>query len=145
MSIYDQAADKAKEQLDVISETMCYAKWTQVSMHMHNGMTHSCYHPPTHKIDVKELELNPSALHNTKEKKEQRAQMLAGERPEGCSYCWRIEDVGGRSDRVYRSGEYWAQNAREEIAEAGADGNINPRYVEVNFNQACNFKCSYWR
>ena len=35
--------------------------------------------------------------------------MLAGERPEGCSYCWRIEDVGGRSDPVYRSGEYWAQ------------------------------------
>ena len=32
---------------------------------------------------------------------------------------------------------------REDIAEAGADGNINPRYVEVNFNQACNFKCSY--
>ena len=26
MSIYDQAADKAKEQLDAISETMCYAK-----------------------------------------------------------------------------------------------------------------------
>ena len=143
MSIYDQAADKAKEQLDVISETMCYAKWTQVSMHLTNGKTHSCYHPPTHDIDVEELKTNPSALHNTKEKKEQRAQMLAGERPEGCSYCWRIEDVGGRSDRVYRSGEYWAQNAREEIAEAGADGNINPRYVEVNFNQACNFKCSY--
>ena len=143
MSIYDQAADKAKEQLDAISETMCYAKWTQVSMHLTNGKTHSCYHPPTHDIDVEELKTNPSALHNTIEKKEQRKQMLAGERPEGCSYCWRIEDVGGRSDRVYRSGEYWAQNAREEIAEAGADGNINPRYVEVNFNQACNLKCSY--
>ena len=143
MSNYDQAADKAKEQLDAISPTMCYAKWTQVSMHLTNGMTHSCYHPPTHKVNLEELKENPSALHNTKEKKEQRAQMLAGERPEGCSYCWRIEDVGGRSDRVYRSGEYWAQNAREEISEAGADGNINPRYVEVNFNQACNLKCSY--
>ena len=143
MSNYDQAADKAKEQLDSISPTMCYAKWTQVSMHLTNGKTHSCYHPPTHDIDVEELKINPSALHNTTEKKEQRAQMLAGERPEGCSYGWRIEDGGGRSDRVYRSGEYWAQNAREEIAEAGADGNINPRYVEVNFNQACNLKCSY--
>lgn len=143
MSIYDQAADKAKEQLDAISPTMCYAKWTQVSMHLTNGMTHSCYHPPTHKVDLEEIKDNPSALHNTKEKKEQRKQMLAGERPEGCSYCWRIEDVGGRSDRVYRSGEYWAQNAREEIKTAGANGNINPRYVEVNFNQACNLKCSY--
>ena len=143
MSIYDEAADKAKKQLDEISPTMCYAKWSQVSMHLTNGKTHSCYHPPTHSIDVSELKTNPSALHNTKEKKEQRALMLKGERPEGCSYCWNIEDTGARSDRVYRSGEYWAQNARDEIKEAGADGNINPRYVEVNFNQACNFKCSY--
>ena len=143
MSNYDQAADIANQQLDAISPSMCYAKWAQVSMHLHNGMTHSCYHPPTHKIPLEELEVNPSALHNTEEKKEQRRQMLAGKRPDGCSYCWRIEDVGGRSDRVYRSGEYWAQNAREDIADAGADGNINPRYVEVNFNQACNFKCSY--
>jgi len=52
VSNYDQAADKAKEQLDAISPTMCYAKWTQVSMHLTNGMTHSCYHPPTHKIDL---------------------------------------------------------------------------------------------
>ena len=81
MSNYDQAADKAKEQLDAISETMCYAKWTQVSMHLTNGKTHSCYHPPTHDIDLDELKQNPTALHNTKEKKEQRRQMLAGERP----------------------------------------------------------------
>jgi organic radical activating enzyme len=143
VSIYDQAADQAKTQLDNISPSMCYAKWAQVSMHLTNGMTHSCYHPPTHKIPLEELEHNISALHNTKEKKEQRRQMLKGEKPEGCSYCWKIEDTGARSDRVYRSGEYWAQESREDIMEAGAHGNINPRYVEVNFNQACNFKCSY--
>ena len=57
MSNYDQAADKAKKQLDKISPTMCYAKWSQVSMHLHNGMTHSCYHPPTHKVDLEELKL----------------------------------------------------------------------------------------
>lgn len=122
---------------------MCYAKWTQVSMHLTNGMTHSCYHPPTHKIPLEELDKNITALHNTQEKKEQRRQMLKGERPEGCSYCWSIEDTGARSDRVYRSGEYWAQESKEDIMDAGASGNINPRYVEVNFNQACNFKCSY--
>ena len=118
-SIYEQAADAAQQELDAISPTMCYAKWAQVSMHLTNGMTHSCYHPPTHKIDLEELKANPSALHNTSEKKEQRKDMLQGKRPAGCSYCWRIEDVGGRSDRVYRSGEYWAQNAKEDIKAAG--------------------------
>jgi hypothetical protein len=143
MSEYNQSADRAEKQLSFISKTMCYAKWAQVSMHLTNGMTHSCYHPPLHKIDIKELKSNPSALHNTKQKKHERSLMLKGERPEGCSYCWKIEDSGSRSDRIYRSGEYWAQNARADIIDALDTGNIDPRYVEVNFNQACNFKCMY--
>jgi hypothetical protein len=142
-SHYDQAADEAERQLDQVSPTMCYAKWAQTSLHLTNGRTHSCYHPPTHQIPLEGLDENPSQLHNTPEKKSQRQQMLEGERPEGCAYCWKIEDVGGRSDRVYRSGEYWAQNSRDEIQAAGAEGDINPHYVEVNFNQACNFRCSY--
>lgn len=143
MSNYNQAADQAERQLKFISPSMCYAKWAQVSLHLTNGMTNSCYHPPLHKINVDEIGRNPSALHNTQQKKLERKMMLNGQRPEGCSYCWRIEDVGGRSDRIYRSGEYWAQNARADIFNALDTGNINPRYVEVNFNQACNFKCMY--
>lgn len=143
MSNYNESADKAEHQLNFISKSMCYAKWAQVSMHLTNGMTHSCYHPPLHQIDITALKDNPSALHNTVQKKQERSMMLKGERPEGCSYCWKIEDVGGRSDRIYRSGEYWAQNARMDIFEATDTGNVDPRYVEVNFNQACNFKCMY--
>jgi hypothetical protein len=143
MSNYNSSADKAEKQLKFISPTMCYAKWAQVSMHLTNGMTHSCYHPPLHKINIDDLKTNPSALHNTKEKKIERRLMLNGERPVGCNYCWKIEDTGSRSDRVYRSGEYWAQNARNDIIETLDTGDIIPRYVEVNFNQACNFKCMY--
>lgn len=143
MSNYNQAADVAEHQLKFISKSMCYAKWAQVSMHLTNGMTHSCYHPPLHKINIDEIKVTPSALHNTEQKKAERKQMLAGERPSGCSYCWKIEDVGGRSDRIYRSGEYWAQNARKDIFTALDTENVEPRYVEVNFNQACNLKCMY--
>ena len=143
MSDYKSASDIAKQQLDNISDSMCYAKWAQVSMHLTNGMTQSCYHPPTHKINVEALKNDPSALHNTNQKWLERKQMLKGERPAGCSYCWKIEDSGGTSDRVYRSGEYWAQNARKDIIASTSTRKMNPRYVEVNFNQACNFKCVY--
>jgi len=143
MSTYNTNSDTAERQLKNISPTMCYAKWAQVSMHLTTGMTHSCYHPPLHKIDISKIKFNPSALHNTAEKKAERKLMLEGKRPEGCSYCWKIEDLGNRSDRIYRSGEYWAQNARKDIIETLDAGDIVPRYVEVNFNQACNFKCSY--
>jgi hypothetical protein len=143
MSDYNKNADVAEHQLNFISKTMCYAKWAQVSLHLTNGMTNSCYHPPLHKIPVEEIGMNPKRLHNTPQKKLERKMMLEGERPKGCEYCWRIEDVGGRSDRIYRSGEHWAQNARKDIIEAFDKGDIDPRYVEVNFNQACNFNCMY--
>ena len=144
MSEYNDNAKMAKQQLDNISPTMCYAKWAQVSLHLTNGQTQSCYHPPVHNIDEAEIYANPGALHNTTQKRTEREQMLRGERPKGCEYCWRIEDAGGISDRVYRSGEYWAQNSRKDIIHSTHRGNdVNPRYVEVNFNQACNFKCVY--
>jgi hypothetical protein len=143
MSNYNDSANIAETQLNNISSSMCYAKWAQVSLHLTNGMTNSCYHPPLHKIDEQVIKFNPKALHNTEQKKLERKMMLEGKRPEGCSYCWKIEDRGDRSDRIYRSGEYWAQNARKDIFEVLDTGDINPRYVEVNFNQACNFKCMY--
>lgn len=143
MSLYKNSADVAEKQLKNISKSMCYAKWAQVSMHLTNGLTHSCYHTPLHKVNVNDIQSNPSLLHNTDEKKQDRKKMLKGERPEGCSYCWKIEDTGNRSDRIYRSGETWAQNSRNEIFNNLDTGNINPRYVEVNFNQACNLKCLY--
>jgi hypothetical protein len=60
---------KMKELLDDKGKGFCLAKWTQVTMHLGNGLTHSCHHPTAHKIPVDELKNNPGALHNTKFKK----------------------------------------------------------------------------
>ena len=142
-SVYKTSADEAKRELETISPTMCLAKWNQVSLHLPTGLTNSCYHPPLHEIDAASLADNPAALHNTEEKITQRQQMLAGERPAGCSYCWKMEDTGEMSDRHYRSGEPWAMIDFEKIRDNPLDRTHVPRYVEVNFNNACNFKCSY--
>ena len=69
---YSSSFEESKKNLDSISATFCAAKWLQVSLHLTNGKTHSCYHPPTHSIDVNQLELNPSALHNTQQKFQER-------------------------------------------------------------------------
>lgn len=138
------ALNDIKIRLDSVSSSFCLAKWLQVSLHLTTGKTHSCYHPPAHDIDKTELKNNPSALHNTAQKKEERQQMMKGQRPKGCSYCWRIEDSGDHfSDRHYRSLEPWAIERFKEVKKRGSDYNVIPSYVEVNFNQACQFKCSY--
>jgi hypothetical protein len=142
-SHYKSSADSAREQLNTVSPTMCLAKWNQVSLHLPTGLTNSCYHPPLHEIDADSLASNPAALHNTQQKLDQRRQMIAGERPPGCEYCWRLEDTGEMSDRHYRSGEPWAMEDFDAIKADPFNARHTPRYVEVNFNHACNFKCSY--
>ena len=135
---------KVKDQLDNVGCGMCLAKWTQVTMHLQMGETHSCHHPATHKIPLEELKRNPSALHNTKFKKQKRKEMLTGERPKECDYCWNVEDNSDAfSDRVYKSAEPWSLDHMQEIINSDWRTDFNPRYVEVAFSNACNFKCSY--
>lgn len=134
-----------KRELDAVSPSFCLAKWLQVTVHLHNGQTHSCHHPNTHKIPLEELRENPSALHNTNFKKLQRKMMLEGQRPPECEYCWRIEDLPGDhiSDRTIKSSDEWALPELKAIAKQPFEQNVNPRYLEVSFSNACNFKCSY--
>jgi organic radical activating enzyme len=135
-----------KKVLDEVSPSFCIAKWKQVTLHLHNGHTHSCHHPTSHKIPLDELKNNITALHNTSYKKLQRKMMLEGQRPQECDYCWRVEDSAKPdvySDRVYKSGASWAMTGLDEIKTSPWDHDINPSYVEVSFGNTCNFKCSY--
>ena len=91
-------AQSVKPLLDSVSPSFCLAKWQQVSLHLTTGHNNSCYHPPLHQVSLDDIKINPSALHNTDHKKQQRIMMLRGERPKECSYCWAIEDAGNLSD-----------------------------------------------
>jgi len=135
---------ETKENLDNVGPGMCLAKWTQVTLQLQSGHNHSCHHPRTHKISEKEIARNPSALHNTQYKKLRRREMLTGKRPEECDYCWGVEDNSDRfSDRVFKSNESWSKPHFDEIVNQDWRQDFNPRYVEVAFSNACNFKCSY--
>ncbi len=125
--------------------TFCLAKWHHVTMYLQSGETHSCYHPRPHKIPLSELKDNPSALHNTNEKKQERKLMLEGGKPVGCTYCWNIEDMGPEyvSDRYIRNASIYTEERFNETAKAPWDTNINPEYLEINFGNECNFKCGY--
>lgn len=135
-----------KKLLNRTGPGFCLAKWTQVTMHLGVGLTHSCHHPSPHKIPEEEIAKDPGALHNTSFKKAQRKAMLNGERPKECDYCWRVEDNGDNttySDRVYKSIDTFSINDHDDIAKLNGDENVYPRYVEVSFSNVCNFKCAY--
>lgn len=125
--------------------SFCLAKWHHVTMYLQSGETHSCYHPRPHKIPISELDGNPSALHNTYEKKLERKMMLDGGKPEGCQYCWNIEAMGPDyiSDRHIRNASIFTEERYEQTLKGPWDQNINPEYLEINFGNECNFKCGY--
>jgi organic radical activating enzyme len=140
-SKFMSSAEQMKQDL---GPALCLAKWKQVSLHLQTGMNNSCYHPPLHPIDPAAIAIDPSALHNTEHKKAQRVIMLQNQKPAECSYCWNMEAKGKLSDRHYRSGEPWAAVDFEKIKNStGTETDVIPSYVEVNFNNACNLKCSY--
>ena len=59
---------KTQAALDKIGKGFCLAKWTQATLHLGTGLTHSCHHTKAHPINIAQLEKNPSALHNTDRK-----------------------------------------------------------------------------
>lgn len=132
-------------EIDKVSSTFCLAKWHHVTIYLQTGETHSCYHPRPHKIPLEELDSNPSVLHNTPQKKQERKQMLAGEKPSGCQYCWNIECMGKDyvSDRHIKTASIYTPQRIEEITSNPWDYDINPEYIEINFSNECNFKCGY--
>ena len=130
--------------LDTLSASFCAAKWYNATIWLGSGQTTSCHHPPAHLVDKDKVSINPRLLHNTDQKKEDRRQMIAGERPAGCEYCWKIEDMGRNavSDRVYKS-KIYPINTLKEAYETPPDQDVNLRTLEIAFDRTCQFACSY--
>jgi organic radical activating enzyme len=133
-----------KKILDTKSASFCGAKWYNATIWLGSGMTTSCHHPLPHKIDLEEIKTNPSAIHNTRQKKEQRRQMQSGERPTGCEYCWKIEDIhrNNISDRVYKS-KIFTNEDLNTAYRLDHNEDINLKTLEIAFDRTCNFACTY--
>ena len=130
--------------IDIKSESFCGAKWYNATIWLGSGMTTSCHHPLPHKVEIADVQANPRALHNTPKKKEERRQMQQGERPAGCEYCWKIEDIGrdNISDRVYKTVIYSDEDL-DHAYRTPASEDVNLRTLEISFDRTCQFACSY--
>jgi len=133
-----------KALLDKHSPSMCLAKWYNATIWLGSGQTTSCHHPLPHQADEQEIRFNPKAIHNTAHKKNERRQMQDGERPPGCEYCWKVEDIGrdNISDRVYKSVIY-TDDLLKEAWESDYTADVDLRTLEIAFDRTCQFACSY--
>ena len=136
--------------IDIKSSSFCAAKWYNATIWLGSGQTTSCHHPLPHQVSIEQVTANPKALHNTPQKKEQRRQMQAGERPSGCEYCWKIEDIADRedasdeiiSDRVYKTVIYEDKDL-DEAFNTPPEQDVNLQTLEIAFDRTCQLACSY--
>ena len=128
--------------IDIKSASFCGAKWYNATIWLGSGQTTSCHHPLPHAINEQEILFNPKAIHNTVEKKEQRQQMQAGERPAGCEYCWKLEDAGTSSDRVHKTIIYDDEDLNRAF-NTNYQEDVNLQTLEIAFDRTCQFACSY--
>ena len=136
--------------IDIKSASFCGAKWYNATIWLGSGQTTSCHHPLPHQVSVEQVIANPKALHNTREKKNDRALMQDGLRPAGCEYCWKIEDIADRedasdeiiSDRVYKTVIY-DDGDLDEAFNTPPEQDVNLQTLEIAFDRTCQFACSY--
>lgn len=138
-----QSFSEFQKKNSLLSKSLCLAKWQQTSLLIPVAATHSCHHPVPHSLDCEKITSNPQMLFHTLENVRDRQQMLAGKRPQGCSYCWNIEDSGGISDRISKSSEAWAEPHLANILQKSPEESVLPTYLEVAFSNRCNFACVY--
>ena len=128
-----------KEEYDGISPSMCVLKWYHLEMHLSTGQAHSCYHCPQEPLQLDQ------DLHNTDSKIKQREQMMNGERPDVCSYCWDAEDAGAYSDRITLTPVHRMHdpNVITTTASKSPKEHVYPRYLEMSFSNTCQMQCTY--
>lgn len=133
------------EQLNSKSASFCGAKWYNASVWLWSGWTTSCHHNPPHYVDPHQVAADPSALHNTDIKKNERRMMQQGQRPVNCQFCWVIEDADTHSlsDRTWLSMSSATDQQIDQAFENSWQQNVDPGYLEVGFDKTCNLACSY--
>lgn len=135
MNLFKRFTAEGKQ--DAISPTYCAAKWFEGTVWLDKGVTASCHHTPLDPIKL--LPGKPDSLFNSPNKMLDRADMMMGKRPPGCSYCWDIEDTGGISDRRIKSKSLLTKVKWHKKPELSS----TPVQLEIAFDRTCNLQCAY--
>lgn len=85
---------------------------------------------------------NLSEIANNKKMRTVRMQMLANQRPEICSNCWKKEDNGIRSSRQSVNSTHSKYlNLTKDTLEDGTVNNFKLRHLDFRASNICNLKC----
>lgn len=118
--------------------TACALKWEWSTLYLNRGIASTCHRTSTSELTAE----NFSKFHNKEIVLEDRRLMLQGQWPESnCSYCRKIEQAGGVSDRLTQidiPGLVPPELMQDPTAIV-----VSPTILEVYFSNTCNLGCLY--
>ena len=128
----------SKKYFPIETSTACQLKWNWSTIFLNTGITRSCHRTAESILNVD----NFVDFHNTPIKIADREQMLQGQWPkDNCSYCRKIEESGGFSDRQRQM--HIPDMYPSELDRNATSTNVSVTILEVYFNNACNLGCLY--
>jgi organic radical activating enzyme len=112
----------------------CSMKFKYLKIDLESRNTYNCHAAAPHPIDFTWLKNNPGQLFNTDTSINERQQMLNNQRNASCEQnCWRAEDFGASSPRLYQGGKKKTHNQTITY----------PEIIDLTIGGDCNLTCSY--
>jgi organic radical activating enzyme len=109
-------------------------KFRFLKIDLESKTTYTCHAAQPHSVDFNWLSNNSGQLFNTPVNVSEREMMLVNRRNNSCEQnCWRAEDAGATSPRMYQGGE---EKTHFEIK-------TQPEIVDLTIGSDCNLTCSY--
>ena len=119
--------------------TSCKLKWAWSTIYLSAAKTSSCHRVERHSLTHD----NFKDFHNLPKKITDRENMLNNIRPTGgCNYCYKIEDVGGTSDRMHTNKSINGITPKELLLNP-TETSVTPTILEIYFTNLCNMSCLY--
>lgn len=145
---------------DKLPGNFCYYAMQGFSSHPHGRTRPCCFSRQNTKrfmstVDVKKYPVYDQESHrfepvnniedfvNDDEIKKIRKSLINGEKPKGCSECFKLEDQGVRSFRQTFN-EIYEDEIDTSLKHLSEDGHLDPKaitYLDISLGNVCNLKC----
>jgi organic radical activating enzyme len=126
----------------VESDIFCTVKWKHASINLQSAKVKSCCHQNFRNWNS-ENRKNKIQFHDTLEDRFERTQILKGIKPDNCQRCWIHEEKNQSSDRIIWNEKPWIKPFSQNLLLTKPIELPHPSWLEVNFSNKCNLKCSY--
>lgn len=131
------------------NKSFCVLPWVNVSTHTNGNVRHCCISDEfVYKDNGEKFNLgvdNLPDIINSEHMINVRKKMLEGSLVKGCDKCYRDEELGGSSNRIWYNKAYLKSNRIfKKIVASSKDGKIeNPtvEYFDIRFGNLCNLAC----